>query len=214
MPSAGKSVGNRLKRMHRLEPVVRERLDFLIHQRFDFVRARVADDDEPAIVADEGHQILVGEQLRKCLEDFGFAWIVEVPFDLAARFGPELAHQRMQDAEHVEIVAGLRDLVEHGLEERLAAVSYGRHRIGDDEDAQGRSRDDNELIGLHQHFEMSAERRVAAKDASDGDEEAYGEIQESLPLAENPPADVRRETYARLSRGEVSPGQAARMIVS
>ena len=54
-------------------------------------------------------------------------------------------------------------------------------------------------IGLHQHFEMSAERRVAAEDASDGDEEANGEIQESLLLG-NPTAGLQRETYAGLSR--------------
>ena len=59
------AVGDRLKRVHRLVPVVRERLDFLVHQRLDFVRARVADDDQATIVADEGHQILVGEQFRE-----------------------------------------------------------------------------------------------------------------------------------------------------
>src|SRR6516225_7366217 len=100
----------------------------------------------------------------------------------------------MQHAEHVEIVTGLRSLVEHCLEKRLAAVSYGRHRIGDDEDTQGRPGNDDELVWLHQDFEMSAERRVAAKDASDDDEEAYGEIQESLPRG-NPTADLRRQAY-------------------
>jgi hypothetical protein len=48
---------------------------------------------------------------------------------------------------------------------------------------------------------MSAERRVAAEDASDGDEEANGEIQESLLLGTEA-ADLRRETYARLSHGK------------
>jgi hypothetical protein len=50
---------------------------------------------------------------------------------------------------------------------------------------------------MHQHFEI--ERRVAAEDASDGDEEANGEIQESLLLG-NPTAGLQRETYAGLSR--------------
>ena len=48
---------------------------------------------------------------------------------------------------------------------------------------------------------MSAERRVAAEDASDGDEEANGEIQESLLLGTEV-ADLQRETYARLAHGK------------
>ncbi len=73
-----KAVGDRLKRMHRLVAVVSQRFDFFVHQRLDLMGARVADDDEPAVVADERHQIRVSEQFRKRLEDFRFAGIVEM----------------------------------------------------------------------------------------------------------------------------------------
>jgi hypothetical protein len=75
---------------------VRQGLDFFIHQRLDFVRSRVADDDEAAIVADERHQVLVREQLGKVFEDLGFLRVVEMRFDLAAGLGSELPHERMQ----------------------------------------------------------------------------------------------------------------------
>ena len=135
--------------MHWLVPVVCERLDFLVHQRFDFVCTRVADDDQATIVADEGHQILVGEQLRKGFEDLRFARVVEVTFDFAARLCPQFPHQRVEHAQHIEVVARLRDLVEHSLEERFAAILDGRHGVGDDEDPQRGAGDDDELIGLH-----------------------------------------------------------------
>ncbi len=63
------TVGDRLKRVNRLVAIMRERFDFLVHQRLDFVGPGVADDDEAAIVADERHQILVGQELREGLED-------------------------------------------------------------------------------------------------------------------------------------------------
>jgi hypothetical protein len=77
-------VGHRLEGVHRLISVVRQGLDLFIHQRFDFMRSRVADDDEPAVVANECHQVLVREELGKVFEDLGFLRVVEMRFDLAA----------------------------------------------------------------------------------------------------------------------------------
>jgi hypothetical protein len=75
---------------------MRQRLDLFVHQRFDLMRPRVADDDEAAVVANERHEVLVGEQLGKVLEDLGFLRVVEMRLDFAARLGPELPHQPMQ----------------------------------------------------------------------------------------------------------------------
>src|SRR6185437_892861 len=105
--------------------------------------------------------------------------------------------------EHVEEVARFRRPVEDRLEERLAAVLDGRSRVGDDENAERRSGDDDELVGLEQHLEMAAERRIAAEDASDGDDEADAEIQDSLPGAERSAKLCR----SRLTRGCQRRGQ-------
>ena len=90
------SVGDRLTGVRGLIAVVRQSLYFLVHQRLDFVCSRVADDDEAPIVADEHHQLLVPEQLGKILENLGFARVVEMRFDLAARLGSQFPHQCVQ----------------------------------------------------------------------------------------------------------------------
>ena len=180
------AVGRGLEGLRRLVAIVREGLDFLVHQRLDLMGARVSDDDQATIVADESHQILVGHQLRKGLEDLGLARVVEMALDFAARFRSQFAHQRVQHAHHVEVVARLGSLVEDRFDERLAAIFDGRHRVGDDEDAQRRPADDDELEGLRQHFEMTAERRIAAENGADRDEKADGEIQGALLVFEPP----------------------------
>ena len=60
--------------------------------------ARIADDDEPAVVADEMRQAVVLEDRRIGLEDRGLFGIVDVSLDLAARLGAQFAHQAVQDA--------------------------------------------------------------------------------------------------------------------
>ena len=180
------SVRDRLKGVHWLISIVREGLDFFVHQRFDLMRARIADNDQAPVVADERHQIFVRQQLWEVLEDFGFLRVVEMRFDFAARLGSELSHQRMQGREHIEKVTRLGRLVEHRLYERLAAVLDRRHSVGDDENAKRRSGDDDELERLKQHLEVSAKRRIAAEDTADGDHEAYGEVQEFAPNADAP----------------------------
>ncbi len=119
------AVGDRLEGVRRLLLLVMQRLDLLVHQRLDLVALGVADDDDAAVVADEGDEIGVGEQLRIALEDLAVLGIVEMAFHFAARFGSELAHQGVQHAQHVEIVAGLRHLVGDRLDEGLAAILDG-----------------------------------------------------------------------------------------
>ena len=114
----GKAVRDRLERVNRLVAIMGERLDLLVHQRLDFVGLGVADDDQPAVVADEREQIVVGEQPRKSLEDFRFRGIVEMPFDFAARLAAQFAHQGVHRAQDVEEVARLGHLVGHRLERR------------------------------------------------------------------------------------------------
>ena len=82
-------------------------------------------------------------------------------------------------------------------------------RVGDDEDAERRAGDDDEFERLHQHFEMAAERRIAAEDAADGDDQTDDEIHVALlPLA-SAPANV-----ASVSLREAVPRQASFAQVS
>ena len=145
---------------------------------------------------------LFGEQLREGLEDFGLAGLSKWPSTSLRDLARSSRISACSTLEHVEVVARLRDLVEHRLDKRLAAILDDRHRVGDDEDAERRAGDDDELIGLHQHFEMSAERRVAAENASDGDEKADGEIQDALRSEPS-----RRICGARLTPGFQQRGQ-------
>ena len=96
--------------------------------------------------------------LGNALKISDFFGIVEMRLDLAARLGAQFAHQRMQHGKHVEEIARLRHLVDDRLEEAFAAILDGRERIGDDEHPERSSADDEELEGLHEHFEMPAQR--------------------------------------------------------
>jgi hypothetical protein len=84
------------------------------------VAAGIADDDETDIITDERGEFLVLQDRRRALEDRGFFRIIDVRFDLVARLRTQVAHQRIQHAEHVEIVALLRNRMLEGLAERLA----------------------------------------------------------------------------------------------
>ena len=121
-----------------LHLVVIDRIDFFIHQRFDFVRPGIADDDQAHIVADECRQFLVLQDGRGRLEDRGFVWIVDMGFDFVARFRAQVAHQRIKHAEHVEIIALLRHLVAQGFAKRLAGILDDLQWIGNDEAADSR----------------------------------------------------------------------------
>ena len=59
-----KTVADGDKGMIGLELVVTDRLDLLVHQRFDFMGPRVAHDDQAEIIANEGRQLLVGRDAR------------------------------------------------------------------------------------------------------------------------------------------------------
>ena len=107
----------------------------------ELVAAGVADDDQPDIVADEGRQFLVFEDRRRGLEDRRFIWIVDMRFDLVARLGTQIAHQRIEHAERVEIVAILGDGILEGLAHRLAGVLDDLHRIAGDEGADDADND-------------------------------------------------------------------------
>ena len=140
----------------------------------------------------------------KALKISEFARVVEMPLDFAAGLGPELSHQGVQNAQQVEIVAGCWNLVEYRLEERSTAISDGCHRVGDDENAKGRTSDDDKLIGLHQHFEMAAQGCVAAEDASDGDEQANAEVQDFAPAWNPTPTWSARLTPSCQAEGSAS----------
>ena len=59
-------------------------IDFLVHQRFDFMGARISHHDETEIVADERRKILVRQDRRRRLEDVGFLRIVDNGFHVGA----------------------------------------------------------------------------------------------------------------------------------
>ena len=142
-------------------------LDFLVHQRLDLMRARIADDDDAAVVADEMRQVVVLEHGRKGLEDRRFLRIVDMRLDLAARLRAQFAHQAVQHAERFEIVLFLRHRLLERLENGLAGILDRLHRIGDEEGAERGAADDHGFPRLHQHVKMAAHGHEAAKDAAE-----------------------------------------------
>jgi hypothetical protein len=125
-----------------------------------------ADDDQPAVVANEVRQVVPLQHCGKCQEHGRFGGIVDMGFDLAARLGAQLAHQAVQHAERFEVVALLRRCLAEGFHAGLAAVLHGRHRIGDEEGSEGRAADDDGFPGLDQDVDMAAHGHEAAKHAA------------------------------------------------
>ena len=76
--------------------------------------------------------------------------------DFVTRVAAQLAHQRVQDAQHVEVVAVLGAGPLDGLDDRLAGVLDGLHRVGDDEGAHRRTQDDDQLVGVPDHGHVPA----------------------------------------------------------
>ncbi len=143
---------------------------------------------------------LLASSRGKPLKTSDSVGIVEMPFDLAAGLAAQFAHQRVQGAQDVEEVARLGHLVGHRLDDGLAAILDRRQRVGDDEDAERGAADDEELERLKQHFEMAAERGVAAEDAADGDDQSDDEIQRPLSVARPPDGAAANLRQAVLPR--------------
>jgi hypothetical protein len=63
----------------------------------------------------------------------------------------------MQHAQHIEIIALLQAGSDDGFDRRASGIDDGRGRIGDDEGAERRAADDDELPGLPDVCEMARE---------------------------------------------------------
>ncbi len=160
-------VGDRGQRMIGLQLVVGDRLQLLVHQRLDLMRAGIADDDQAAIIADEACEVGVGENFREILEDRQFFRIIHMLLDLAARLAAQFPHQSIKHAENVEIVPLRGPLVEDRLYNGRAGVLDCRERVRNDECAEGDADDDDELPWLEYYCEMAAHRGEAAEHATE-----------------------------------------------
>ncbi|EGE59941.1 hypothetical protein RHECNPAF_1760025 [Rhizobium etli CNPAF512] len=159
-------IAHDLDRVVGLHLVVHDGVELFIHQRLDFVAARVADDDQADIIADEGRQLLVLQNRGCLLEDRRFGRIVDMGFDFVSRLGAQVTHQRIEHAERIEIIALLRHGVLEGFAERLAGILHHLHRIGHDEAAEAGAADDDEFEGLEQSLHVAAHRHEAADDTA------------------------------------------------
>ena len=142
-------------------------VDFLVHQRLDLERPRIADDDEPAIIADEVRELMVPKDQRIGLEDRRFGRVVDMGLDLVARLGLQLTHQRMQDTERLQIVLLLRHGLEEGFQAGPSGVLHDRERVGDQEAAERGADDDDEFPRLEEHVDVAAKRHKATQHAAE-----------------------------------------------
>jgi len=166
-------LGHRADRRIGLGLVLLDGGDFLLHQRLDFMRAGVADKDQAGVVADVVRQVAVLVDLRIVLEDRRLGRIVDVDFHLVARLGAQLAHQRVKQAKKGEVVGLLGPGALQGLNNTFAGVFDDRHRVCDDERAEGDSADDDVFERLPDDSDMATHRHKAPGHGADADNKAY-----------------------------------------
>jgi hypothetical protein len=155
-----------------------EGLDLLIHQRFDFMRPRIADDDETEIIADEVAEFLVFRDLRKALEYFRAVRLLDVLFDFVSALAAKLAHQGVQHFQEIQIILSSGNGGRERFDDGRAGVFHRRHGIADEERTDGGSDDDDEFPGLPENADMAAQSGIAAEDRSERDDETDEDAQE------------------------------------
>ena len=170
-------LGDRRHRGVRLHLVLADGADLLLHQRLDLVRAGIADDGQPHVVADELGQFLVLEDVRKVLEQRRILRIVDMRLDLGARPRPQVAQQREQQAEQRQEVLALGHLVGDRLDGAADRVLDRRERVAHHEDAGGDAADDEELEGLPQDEDVAAFADKAARQRADAHHKTEYEVQ-------------------------------------
>ena len=156
-----------------------DRGDFLLHQRFDLVRAGVADDDQADVVADELRQLLVLEDVAgsagTAAEFCGSSICASTSFRGRVRRSRISAKSRLRSAEEV---LALRHRVGRAPRSTpLARVGDRRERIAHDEHAERDAADDDELPRLPEHRDVAALGGEAADQRAGAEDEAENEIQ-------------------------------------
>jgi hypothetical protein len=156
MPNAGRAFRHHVHGVIGLEALLGLGRDLLVDQRLDLMGLGLADDDQPEIVADEGRQLGIGEDAGKVRNQRGFMRALDMLLDLGAALAAQFAHQRIEDAENIEVVFLLGHGVAQGLGRRGAGIGHRLHRVGDDVGADRRSQDDHQFPGLPEHGDMPA----------------------------------------------------------
>lgn len=164
-------------------------LQLQFQQRLQFVRLDVVADHQAQAVGDEVHQVVVGEDLRVLAEDVAGGRGVHVRLQRDEALAARLVEQLVDQRQHVQVVAGLvpgalergRDGGEGGLD-RL-------HRRADQERAERRAADDDQLVGLPQRRQLAVRGDVTAEhagddhDKSDDDEHGRGGGRRCIPVS-------------------------------
>jgi hypothetical protein len=139
------------------------RLDFLVHQAFDFERIHVAAHHQTQVVGQELDDVVVGENLRVLGEDRAFRRIVDVRFErqraFLARFGQQDVEERHQLHIDVLVVLGSFEEGRNNAQRRLDRL----HSVTENERAEARAGDHQHFNRLQQRAEMAAFQRVTAE---------------------------------------------------
>jgi hypothetical protein len=107
----------------------------------------------------------------------------------------QLAHQRVEDAQDVEVVPALGRGVRERLDQPLAGVLDRLHRVGDDEGAECGTADDDVLPGLPDDLDVTSHRHEAAEHAAEGDHETNDDRHGRAPVCSQ--ALLKRFVLAR-----------------
>ncbi len=142
-----------------------------IHQRLEVVGRHAADDDHLDGVGEEVERLVPRQELRVLGEDGAVLRVLEVPLE---RHDAGLLREPEQLVEHRQQI-GVVLLAEarlHRLAHLLHQLHHRRHRCADQELADGRAEDDEELVRLVQQGDLAVVHDVAAEHRADHHEDA------------------------------------------
>jgi hypothetical protein len=148
------------------------------HQLLDLVRVLGAQRDQAPVVAQELDRVMVGDEMREGTEQLAPVGILEMRLERQQAFAAGELEHREQEGQKLEI-GGLR--IGRAAEQHLDVPEHAQlhgGRIGDDEGAGRRARDDQHLQRLPEHPELAV-RQVTTQHRSDDDQEAKDEQHEA-----------------------------------
>ena len=186
-----RSVGERLHGRNDALLLLVVRLQFLVHESVDLVDVVRAHRQHAHVIADELDRVMVRCKGREGVEQGRLARIFDVRLDrhhalLLRKLVQGKLHRQQFDIAFLLVLGALHERAEHG--------GHGlEHRPGvaDDEGADRRTEDDDELERLPEDLEVATHGRVAAEDA-DEDDDCADDQPHGLP-----PLRVTRETTTR-----------------
>ena len=159
-------------------------LEVFVHQRFEVVRGNTADDDDLGRVGKEVDGIMPREELRIARQDRALRRILEVRFERHHARLLHLLEDEVQQRQQIDVVRFREAGAHDRFDLRDDRLQHGSRRA-DDETADRRTTNDDELGRLVQDEQVAAGHEIATDDRAENDDEADDYEHSSLSEARN-----------------------------